>query len=94
MFLSAEATHLTVPVVLVTLLDVSPSAVQNMARHNRPLDLLIQGKILIVFVDGLNNYKLKCVILRNIFETHFSYNLALNYAKSKQFWTKFVKPKI
>ena len=37
MFLSAEATHLTAPVVLVTLLDVSPSAVQNMARHNRPL---------------------------------------------------------
>ena len=37
MFLSAEATHLTAPVVLLTLQDVSPSAVQNVARHNRPL---------------------------------------------------------
>ena len=37
MFLSAEATHLTAPAVLVTLYDVSPSADQNMARHNRPL---------------------------------------------------------
>ena len=38
MFLSAKATHLTAPVVLVMLYDVSPSAVQNMGRHNRPLN--------------------------------------------------------
>ena len=31
----AEATHLTLPAVLVTLEDVSSSADQNMARHNR-----------------------------------------------------------
>ena len=37
MFLSAEATHLTAPVALVTLKDVFASADKNMARHNRPL---------------------------------------------------------